>query len=365
MKAMNTEKIFSKNVLEKPETKRASRSNATLDISKLRRMGWNENPYGMSPKALEANIAAAKRGNFYQDFWCRDMKNAIANLYGISTSNLVVGAGSSPLIEIAGQAFLNPGDEVLMCPTFAAFIDMTEIKLGKVVTVPLCDDMSYNLDGLIEAITDKTKMIVVCNPNNPTGGYLPYDKIVEFVNKVPKDIVLLFDEAYIEFATAPDCKTAEPLIFEMPDRPILVMRTFSKYYGMAGVRAGYIIAGEEIVAGMTKVPGSWVPAAAQASVAAALTELDYYAECKEKIVAGRDYISKELAALGCKVYPSQSNFIMFDPHCDPMLVREKLIEKGIMISAPMFCRVSVSTKEDNEYFIACMKEILAVEAKSA
>ena len=190
---MNIEKIFSKSVLEKPETKRASRSNATLDLSKLRRMGWNENPYGMSPKALEANIEAAKKGNFYQDFWCRDMKKAIADLHGISTSNLVVGAGSSPLIEITGTAFLNPEDEVLMCPTFAAFIDMAEIRLGKVVTVPLCDDMSYNLDGLAEAITDKTKMIVICNPNNPTGGYLPYDKIVEFVNKVPKDIVILFD----------------------------------------------------------------------------------------------------------------------------------------------------------------------------
>lgn len=362
---MNTEKIFSKSVLEKPETKRASRSNVTLDLAKLRRMGWNENPYGMSPKALEANIEAAKKGNFYQDFWCRDMKKAIADLQGISTSNLVVGAGSSPLIEIAGQTFLNPEDEVLMCPTFAAFIDMCEIRLGKVVTVPLCDDMSYNLDGLVDAITDKTKMIVVCNPNNPTGGYLPYNKIVEFVNKVPKDIVLLFDEAYIEFATAPDCKSTLPLVFEMPDRPILVMRTFSKYYGMAGVRAGYIVASEEIVDGLSKVPGSWIPAAAQASVVAALSELDYYDDCKKKLVAGREYISKELAELGCTVYPSQSNFIMFDPHCEPDLVREQLIEKDVMISIPMLCRVSVSTQEDNEYFIACMKEILATAVKTA
>lgn len=362
---MNIEKIFSKSVLEKPETKRASRSNATLDLSKLRRMGWNENPYGMSPKALEANIEAAKKGNFYQDFWCRDMKKAIADLHGISTSNLVVGAGSSPLIEITGTAFLNPEDEVLMCPTFAAFIDMAEIRLGKVVTVPLCDDMSYNLDGLAEAITDKTKMIVICNPNNPTGGYLPYDIIVEFVNKVPKDIVILFDEAYIEFATEQDCKSAVPLVFEMSDRPILVMRTFSKYYGMAGVRAGYIIANEEIAEGINKIPGSWIPAAAQASVVAALSELDYYEDCKKKLVAGRDYISQELAALGCTVYPSQSNFIMFDPHCDPAFVREQLIEKGVMISIPMFCRVSVSTQENNEYFIACMKEILAIAKKTA
>lgn len=361
---MNTENIFSKSVLEKPETKRASRSNATLDINKLVRMGWNENPYGMSPKALEANITAAKKGNFYQDFWCKDMKKAIARLNGISTDNLLVGAGSSPLIEICGQAFLNPDDEVLMCPTFAAFIDMAEIRLGNIKTVPLCEDMSYNLDGLAEAVDEKTKMIVVCNPNNPTGGYVSYDKIVEFVKKVPKDIVILFDEAYIEFATAPDCKSAMPLVFEMPDRPILVMRTFSKYYGMAGVRAGYIVANEDIVAGMGKIPGSWIPQAAQAAVVAALDEIDYYEDCKKKIVEGIHYISKELEALGCTVYPTQSNFIMFDPHCDPALIREKLIEKGIMISIPMFCRVSVSTRENNELFIKCMKEILE-EVKTA
>lgn len=356
---MNTEKIFSRSVLEKPESKRAARSNATLDLKKLIRMGWNENPYGMSPKAMEANLEAAKKGHFYQDFWCRDMKAAIADLYQISTSNLVVGAGSSPLIEIVGQAFLNPGDEVLMCPTFAAFIDMAEIRLDNIVTVPLCDDMSYNLDGLAAAVTDKTKMIVVCNPNNPTGGYLPYDKIVEFINKVPKDVVLLFDEAYIEFATAPDCKSTIPLVFEMPDRPILVMRTFSKYYGMAGVRAGYIIANEEMVAGISKIPGSWIPAAAQASVVAALSEPDYYEECKTKIVEGRDYITEELTKLGCTVYPSQSNFIMFDPHTDCAAVRDMMIEKGIMISNPMLCRVSVSTKENNELFIQYMKEILS------
>ncbi|MCM1090530.1 MAG: histidinol-phosphate aminotransferase family protein [Butyrivibrio sp.] len=361
---MNTEKIFSNNVLEKPETKRAARSNAMLDISKLIRMGWNENPYGMSPKTLEANLEAAQKGNFYQDFWCRDMKNKIAEVQNVSVKNLVVGAGSSPLIEIVGQAFLNPEDEVLMCPTFAAFIDMAEINLGNVVVVPLCEDMSYNLDGLAEAVTPKTKMIVVCNPNNPTGGYLSYNKIVEFINKVPKDVVLLFDEAYIEFATAPDCKSTIPLVFEMTDRPIIVMRTFSKYYGMAGVRAGYIVANEELVAGITKVPGSWIPAAAQASVVAALSEPEYYLECKRKIVEGREYLTTEMAQLGCKVYPSQSNFIMFDPHCDCAMVREKLIEKGILISAPLFCRVSVSTRENNELFIKYLKEILD-EAKAA
>lgn len=355
---MDTSKIFSRSVLEKPESKRASRGLTSIDLTKLIRMGWNENPYGMSPKALEAFKKAADRTHFYQDFWCRDLKNAIAGHYGVKTSNLVVSAGSSPLIEMVGQSFINPDDEVIMCPTFAAFIDMAEVRLGKVVEVPLCEDKKYNLDGILEAITPKTKMIVICNPNNPTGAYRSYDELKEFAKKVPENVVILFDEAYIEFATAPDCKSMIPLIEEMKDRPILVMRTFSKYYGMAGARCGYLITSEEIAAGISKIPGSWVPACAQAAATVAINDTEFYEECKKKIVAGINYISEELTKLGCTVYPTQTNFIMFDPHCTPEEVRNYMIEHGLLISTPMMCRVSVGTDEENEKFIGYMKEVL-------
>lgn len=357
---MNTEKIFSQNVLSKPDTKRASRSNAALDLTKLIRMGWNENPYGMSPKALTAFKEAADRSHFYQDFWCKDLKKTLADFYGITTANLIVGAGSSPLIDIVGQSFLNPGDEVIMCPTFAAFIDMTDMRMGKVVEVPLCEDKTYNLEGILEAITDKTKMIVVCNPNNPTGTYVGYDKMVEFVKKVPDNIVLLFDEAYIEFATAEDCKSMYPLIQEMPEKPILVMRTFSKYYGMAGARCGYIITSEQLAEGISKVPGSWIPAAAQAAAVEALKDRAFYEEAKKKIVEGMRYLEAELAKLGCTIYPTQTNFLMFDPHCLPDNVRNFMIEKGLLISIPMYCRVSVGTQEENELFISYMKELFSM-----
>lgn len=357
---MNTEKIFSQNVLSKPVTKRASRSASTVDLTKLIRMGWNENPYGMSPKALAAYKKAADTSHFYQDFWCRDLKNTLADFYGVKTSNLIVGAGSSPLIEIVGQSFLNPGDEVIMCPTFAAFIDMTDMRMGKVVEVPLCEDKTYNLDGILEAITDRTKLIVICNPNNPTGTYVGYEKMAEFVKKVPDDIVILFDEAYIEFATAEDCKSMYPLIAQMPEKPILIMRTFSKYYGMAGARCGYIITSEELAEGIAKVPGSWIPASAQAAAVEALKDKAFYEEAKVKIVAGIQYLTEELGKLGCTVYPTQTNFLMFDPHCLPETVRSYMIEKGLLISTPMYCRVSVGTMEENKLFIQYMKELMAM-----
>ena len=239
---------------------------------------------------------------------------------------------------------------------------MTEIRLGKVVEVPLCEDKKYNLDGILEAITDKTKMIVICNPNNPTGGYVGYNELVEFTKKVPDDIVILYDEAYIEFATAPDCKSMYPLVTEMPQKPILVMRTFSKYYGMAGARCGYIIASPELAEGISKVPGSWIPSAAQAAAVAAIKDTAYYEETKKKIIDGIEYLSDGLKRLGCTVYPTQTNFIMFDPHCMPEEVRNYMINHGLLISTPMMCRVSVGTQSENDMFLKFMKDVLAKAA---
>jgi histidinol-phosphate aminotransferase len=225
--------------------------------------------------------------------------------------------------------------------------------------VPLKEDKCYDLDGLLAAITDKTKMIVICNPNNPTGQYLGEDEILAFVEKVPKNIVLLFDEAYLEFATAPDCKSMLPLMLrEMGERPILILKTFSKYYGMAGIRVGYTIASEELIAGMNKCGGGSVNRPGMYAAIQALKEQEYYQEMKAKIVAGREYIQEELTKMNVKVYPSQTNFILFDCKRDYTAVRQMLIDKGILINNPMLNRVSVSNEEDNVYFIQCMKEIL-------
>ncbi len=355
---MEREKIFSKNVLEKPETKRASRNAGKIDFSKLRRMGYNENPYGMPESVFEAMSLANQKGYNYPDFVCGKLRQALADYYDVTFDSVICGAGSSALITMVGQAFLNPEDEVILCPTFAAFNDMIEIARAKTITVSLTEDKGYDLDGIYNAITDKTKMIIICNPNNPTGQYLSYDAIEEFIQKIDKNIVIIMDEAYIELATAEDCKTTIPLVKKYPDRPIVVMRTFSKYYALAGIRVGYVICNEEVAQGINTIPGSSVSCGAQAAALQALKEQEYYQSTKEKIVAGARYIEEELRKLGCDVWKTQTNFILFDPHMDCEEVRTKLIEKGIHISTPMLDRVSISTKENNEYFIQCMKEIL-------
>lgn len=357
---MEREKVFSKRVLEKPQTQRASRvTEDDVDYDKLIRMGYNENPYG-APESVKKVIAdSANMVHFYPDFQGSGIKKELAKLYGISTSNIIMGEGSGALINIVGHAFLNPGEEVVLCPTFAAFNDMIEIERCKVVTVALKEDKTYDLEGMLEAVTDKTKMVVITNPNNPTGTYVSYEAIHSFIEKLREDIVILIDEAYMELSTAEDCKTCIPFIEEFKERPIVILRTFSKYYALAGARIGYLIASEEIVEGIRVVPGCCVSRAAQAAALQALEEKDYYLETKKKIVEGVNYLEEELKKLGCEVYHTQTNFIFFEPHMDYLTVKNKLLEKGVHISTPIMTRVSVSTKENNEYFIQCMKEILS------
>lgn len=356
---MKKENVFSKRVLEKPATKRASRvTEDAIDYDKLIRMGYNENPFGEPESVKKAIAESANSSHFYPDFSASVVKKELADLHHISSENIIVGEGSGALINIVGHAFLNPGEEVILCPTFAAFNDMIEIERCTVVTVPLKQDKTYDLEGILKAVTDKTKMVIITNPNNPTGTYVSYGAIHSFIERLPEDIVVLIDEAYIELATASDCKTCIPFIDEFKDRPIVILRTFSKYYALAGARIGYLIASEQIVDGIRVIPGCTVSRAAQFGALQALKEKEYYEDCKKKIVEGIAYIEKELKDMGCDVWHTQTNFIFFDTHMDMNFVKEELLKKGIHISTPISTRVTVSTKENNEYFIQCMKEIL-------
>lgn len=363
---MNISNLLSGAIASKPESKRASANFGKMDISRMVRMGLNENPYGMSPKALEAMIDDAAKSNLYGDFQANGLKNALAAYYDMSYDHFLTAAGSSACIDLVGNTFLNKGDEVLMCPTFAAFLDMAQIHQAQPVIVPLKSDLTYDLDGLLAAITDKTKMIVICNPNNPTGTYVSGDSLRMFISKVPDHIVIIMDEAYIEFATAPDCESMMDLVRQGINKPLIVLRTFSKYYAMAGVRVGYAVAAPELIAEMKKCPCSCnINKMGQAAAIAAIHDQEYYQAIKAKVVEGREYLERELESLGCTVYHSQTNFIYFDAHVSPEWLQSEFIKKGIMISANQISRVSVGTMEENELFIGAMKMVLHKKEKAS
>lgn len=359
---MNVDKMICKAIREKPATRRSSsKVTAPVPFFSQIRMGLNENPFGMSPKALEAIKETAVYGNRYGDFQAYDLKMALAEEFDVDYSQVITAPGSSALIEVVGTTFLDEGDEVLLCmPTFAAFLDMAYGNLAKPVIIDLKDDMSYNLEGILENINEKTKVIVICNPNNPTGTGLTEEEIGDFINKVPEDIVIVMDEAYIELATKPGCVSMYNFMKNNPEKPIVILRTFSKYYGMAGVRVGYALAQPEIIAAMSKCSGIWsISRMGQAAAIAALKDKDHGEYVKKATVEVREYLMSELEALGCKVIDSQTNFIFFDAHINPQLLKEKMADKGIQIDAYAYSRVSTGTRVQCELFIQYMKEIIA------
>lgn len=307
--------------------------------------------------ALEDSMAGS---HFYPDFAAVLLKQKVAEQYGLKAENVLTGAGSSAMIDMIGLTFLDEGDEVLFsAPTYGAFADMAYLNGGVPVSVPVTEEQKFNLPAMKEKIGEKTKIVVICNPNNPTGTYVPIGELEAFADTLPEDVLLVMDEAYMEFATEPDCCSMVDYMKAHPEKPILVLRTFSKYYAMAGLRVGYALGSEELIGIMRKCSASWnLNVCAQKAAVAGLADQEYYQEQKAKIVEGREYLEKEMAAFGCRVYPSQSNFIYFDTGKDPAWIQEQLMEKGIRIGAFEMSRVSVGTMEECKLYIKALKEIL-------
>ncbi len=307
--------------------------------------------------ALEDSMAGS---HFYPDFAAVLLKQKVAEQYGLKAENVLTGAGSSAMIDMIGLTFLDEGDEVLFsAPTYGAFADMAYLNGGVPVSVSVTEEQKFNLPAMKEKIGEKTKIVVICNPNNPTGTYVPIGELEAFADTLPEDVLLVMDEAYMEFATEPDCCSMVDYMKAHPEKPILVLRTFSKYYAMAGLRVGYALGSEELIGIMRKCSASWnLNVCAQKAAVAGLADQEYYQEQKAKIVEGREYLEKEMAALGCRVYPSQSNFIYFDTGKDPAWIQEQLMEKGIRIGAFEMSRVSVGTMEECKLYIKALKEIL-------
>ncbi|MDY2839329.1 MAG: histidinol-phosphate transaminase [Treponema sp.] len=348
-----------------PESKRAARqpksSNTTPDIYRL---NYNESPYGPSPVALEALAEASKRPFVYPDWFSVDLKTNFAKLHGLPDMMYVCTAtGSSSLINILGEIFLNTGDEVVLGdPSYEAFRDTCLVNGGVPVMVPLDSDMNYDLDAMLAAVTPKTKIMVICNPNNPTGTYIDSAKLEKFIKKVPEHVLVVIDEAYLEFVSKPGTYSMIKMIKEGYEKPLLILKTFSKAYGMAGLRIGVAAGNPDLISLLGKSGAAWnISALGQAMAAAALTDQEYIRKVASLNEIEREKVTAELKALGCTVYESQTNFILFKaPEVENTVIAEKLAEQKVLIGAPVgMNRVSLGTTEMNDKFLKVLKEIIA------
>lgn len=383
----------------KPASKRGARQKTSTPKG-VTRLNFNENNYGPAPEVTKLLIDSIGRVNEYQDFFAIDLKQKIADFYGLdktaeaaSETNefgenskpedyVIIGAGSSAVIDMLGEIFINPGDEVVYCmPSYESFPDMVNDYGGKRVEIPLTADYHFDLDGMYEAVTEKTKLVVVVNPNNPTGTYINGAKIEKFIWKVhekaarlhpddDQDVVVIVDEAYYEYVDDPTHYSMIEMVQKGYDRPLIVQRTFSKAYGLAGLRIGYAITQPALADAIMKACQAWnYSGPGLLACEAALDYQDYIKKVKALNIENRNYVADELKQLGFEVVPPAANFIFFGipedataeerEKMDPVRVKNELAERKILIGAPNgHNRVSIGTAEECKMFIAAMKEIV-------
>lgn len=346
----------------KPASKRGIFSSTTTPPGKIH-MNYNENPYGMCPGARKAMLDIIDDCNRYQDFHAIKLKEVIADHYGITLDHIITGSGSSTMIDLVGEIFLNIGDEVVYCtPTYEAFPDMISDNGAVRVPVPLTVDYKFDLDAMRAAITDKTKLAIIVNPNNPTGTCVSGAQIEAFIRGLPDHVIPVVDEAYIEFTNSDETYSMLKLINEGYDRPLIVLRTFSKIYGLAGLRVGYCIAPPEIIDEMNKIDQAWnMSKLSQAAAVEAMKDQDYIKMVKEKTILNRKYLVDGLRDLGCEVADSVTNFIYFRSPIEPKELVKIMNERyDILMSAfDDRSRVTCGLPEENKAFLSAMRGIIS------
>ena len=331
---------------------------APSDIIKL---ASNENPLGPSPKALVAMHEAVERAHFYPDGGGFYLREAIAEQFGFQRENVILGNGSNEIIEFIGHAFLRPGDEVITARhAFAVYALMAKLFDARVIEVP-DPGYAHDLDAMAAAITPRTREIFITNPNNPTGTMVSQEEIDRFMEIVPDHVVVVFDEAYYEFVENPP----DTLKYVRAGREnVVVLRTFSKIQGLAGLRIGYGLGAKNIVSVLQKTRQPFnANSIAQAGAIAGLLDLEHQRKTRELTDIGRAYLEEQFGALGLEYVPSYANFVMVKVG-DGNAVFKALMAKGIIVRAmasyqlPEWIRVTVGTEPQNLRFIAELREVL-------
>src|SRR5262245_55925443 len=316
------------------------------------KLASNENPLGPSPKALAAMREAAERAHFYPDGGGYYLREAIAGNMGLARENVVLGCGSNEIIEFISKAFLNPGDDII-ASRHAFVVYKLRATLFGANTIEVPDPgFAHDLDGMLAAITPRTKEIFIANPNNPTGTLLSQAELDRFMARVPGNIIVVFDEAYYEFLPHPP----DVLKYVREGRNVVVLRTFSKIQGLASLRIGYGLARKDLadVLQKTRQPFN-ASGIAQAGALAGILDDEHQRKTRDLTIEGRTWMQNEFAALGLEFVPSHANFVLVRVGSGRE-VFQALMKKGVIIrdmtayGLPEWIRVSIGTMEQNRRF---------------
>lgn len=327
------------------------------------KLASNENPLGPSPRALAAIREKLETLHRYPDGSGYYLKSRLSEKFSLPRNRILLGNGSNELIELIVRTFLEPGDEAVQAfPTFLVYEKITKGAGCKVISVPLTD-FRLDLERIADAVTPRTKVLFVNNPNNPTGTILKTSEMNDFLKNIPEDVIVVLDEAYMEFVT--DTLFANGTLFLDTHPGIIVLRTFSKLYGLAGLRIGYGFTSEKIADYINRVRQPFnANSLAQAAATAALADEDFVNRTLKTVHEGLEFLKEHLDRLGLQHLPTQTNFFLIRVPSGGKKIYEGLLKEGVIVRAmdsyglPEYIRINVGLPQENERFITALKKVL-------
>ena len=332
-----------------------------LGITHAVKLASNENPLGPSPRALEAARTALGNVHRYPDGAAYALRDAIARFHGIGRDEVLQGAGSNELLDLVVRTFATPEHHIVFGePAFIVY-RITALARGVPFTAVPLKDHAHDLPAMAAAVTPKTRVLFVANPNNPTGTHVGRAAVEELLRVVPPEVIVVMDEAYFEYADAVDYPSS--LALRHLRERLLVMRTFSKAYGLAGLRVGYAVGPARLIDYMNRVRAPFnVTLPAQAAAVAALDDQAHVEQSRIANTAERARLSRELEGLGLSVAPSQANFVLVDVGRPARVVYDRLLERGVIVrpfgNLPTSLRVTCGLPHEDDRFLTALKEVL-------
>jgi histidinol-phosphate aminotransferase len=333
-------------------------------IAHSAKLASNENPLGPSPKALAAIREHLGRLHRYPDGSGYALVTKLAEKLDVPADSIVLGNGSDEIIGMLTRTLLGPNDTVLLPdPTFLMYAIMVRSAGATPVFVPLDSDLAVDLAAMRNRLTDATRMIFLCNPNNPTGTIFTRSQLDRFLDDLPRDVVVVLDEAYIDFVREPRC--AQGLDYLDPDRAVVTLRTFSKAYGLAGLRIGYGVMPAALAGFLHRIRQPFnTGSLAQIGALAALEDDEFLERTLQTVHSGLDDLFEALRARSIRFYPTQANFFLIDVQRDADEVFEKMLQQGVIVRSmsaygyPRFIRVNVGQPEENRRFVQALETVL-------
>ncbi|RSL33453.1 histidinol-phosphate transaminase [Salibacterium salarium] len=335
-----------------------------LGLTEVYKMASNENPYGASPSVQVAIKEMAEQPQIYPDGYASDIRAAVARHLNVLPSQLIFGAGSDEVILMLCRAFLTPDTNTVMAsPTFSQYKHNAVIEGAEIREVPLKNG-EHDLSAMLDQIDENTRIVWVCNPNNPSGTYTTQEEFEAFIKQVPEDVLVVSDEAYIEYVTAEDFPNTLSQLEKYPN--LMVLRTFSKAYGLASLRIGYGVASEDLISMLDPVrPPFNTTTMAQYAAKAALDDQEYIEDCRQRNRKGLDEFERFCEERGFTYLPSQTNFLLMDTGVPGDEMFDALLRKGVIVRSgealgfPHSIRVTVGTEDENQNFLKAIDECLS------